>query len=151
MFVPDIIYGIELEANGIWRGTTPCVDPSLAEAATGEAAGAEAIGRAFRHALRASSVTTDFQEAHRFSGDFNACLASRFGLTSSKALYPGMRLVFAEWELDTISLTPTRRRRGGFFEGFPVGYEHFDVVTQFSRSDEELGEAVGTCLRRCTT
>lgn len=112
-----------------------------------------AFGGAVREALRSSrtEMPQEVVEARGAPGAYRENLARAFGLASTRNIYSGMRSMFVQWVKGQIVFNPTRRRRGGVWEGFPRGlnHGHEDIVIPFESTDAELGAAIRICHARC--
>ncbi|MDP1632742.1 MAG: contact-dependent growth inhibition system immunity protein [Caulobacter sp.] len=144
-----------MDWRGVWTGTPDAdfdaycqvVEPGASDAA---------LGAALRAALKASRINIPVPAAWARGvgsdkAEFDQTLAEAFGLSNARRLYPGMRCCAVEWEPNTITVYPTRRRHGGEFEAFqsPWRQDHPDVVLPFRASDAVLGAAARTGLERC--
>jgi hypothetical protein len=112
---------------------------------------AEQLGAALRACLLKSRLMPGaWADERRQSGDYNVRLAQAFGLSSIRKLYPGMKDVSVYWNASEVNFLPTRNRRGGAFEAFPLGADrgHEEIALPDLATDEEFGEAIKEAIRR---
>lgn len=151
----SIVKGGRMDWRGIWHGLSNA-DFEAFHARVDWLAPDEEIGGTLRRALKATrlNIPVPATWANGLWSDtatFQRCLATAFGLSSAKNLYPGMVCCGARWAAGKVTLNPTRRRRGGEFEGFGPAWRegHEEVSLRFKSSDRELGAALRTCISRC--
>jgi hypothetical protein len=141
-----------LDEEGVRRGMTMTDWDAYAKTFPSDVEN-NTLGYALREALAASRVGLpgEWADARLGAADYDARLASAFGLRTTKGLYPGMKDVAARWSLGEVTLSPSRHRRGSAFGGFPhgVNHGHEEIVTAFTSNDDELGAAVRECFKRC--
>lgn len=152
----SLVDGARPDERGVWTGLTTD-DFDAACRPQGADAPDSALGADLRFALVESRIGVPAPDAWATKGmdgekpEVDARLAAAFGLPGPARLYAGMLACFAAWSLGEVLLIPTKRRRGGRFEGFQPAWQdqHPDVIVPFASSDAELGAAIRVCLRTC--
>ena len=152
----SLVDGARPDERGVWTGLT-VNDFDAAFRLQGADIPDSALGADLRFALVQSQIGVPAPAAWATKGmggekpEVDARLAAAFGLTDSGSLYSGMVVCFASWSLGEVRLMPTKRRRGGRFEGFQLAWQdqHPDVIVPFAAPDARLGAALRTCLRTC--
>lgn len=107
-----------------------------------------------RNMLAANQVRRDFKNWNDNLGydpERHRKLAALFGLSSTKNLFPTMKLVTAVRDHGVIGFSPSWRKRGDEFMGRDeTNPETADVIVSDIVSDEELGAAIRTAFARCS-
>lgn len=151
----SIVKGGRMDWRGIWQGLSDA-DFDAFHGRLDWSAADEDLGGLLRRALKATRINVPVP-AEWVDGlwsdkaRYDAQLADVFGLASTKGLYSGMLACGARWLPGTVVLTPTRRCRGGRFEGIDpaFGQGHEGVQLPIGSSDRELGVAVRVCVSQC--
>lgn len=151
----SIVRGARMDWRGIWHGLS-ISDFGAFHAGTDWPAPDDKVGALLRRALKSSRLKVPVPGAWANGlwsdkAEHDKQLAAAFGLSDAKRLYSGMVSCGVRWTWAMVTLYPTRRQKGGDFEGFAPAWQvgHEDLSVPFRSSDRDLGVAVRTCISRC--